>query len=193
VTSEPEGAPAPRQVCPGRGEFPAREHENRILDSTGSPLRNLLERSSPIMTDSPTLIFRVSLDEDLYRDIEIPGSKTLYGLAEAIVEAYDFDFDHAFGFYSKIKGHIFDSPIKYELFADMGESDARSVKRTRISAAFPKVGTKMSFLFDYGDDWRFSVELIGKGQSEPRAKYPKIIASVGEAPEQYPTFEDECS
>ena len=73
----------------------------------------------------------------------------------------------------------------------MGESDARSVKRTRISEAFPKVGTKMIFLFDYGDDWRFRVALIGKDHNEPRAKYPRVIASVGEAPEQYPDFEDE--
>ena len=34
--------------------------------------------------------------------------------------------------------------VKYELFADMGESEARSVKRTRIVEAFPTVGAKMT-------------------------------------------------
>jgi pRiA4b ORF-3-like protein len=143
------------------------------------------------MPDSETSILRATLDTKLYRDIEIPDTKSLYDLGEAIVEAFDFDLDHAFGFYSKLKGHIFDSPVKYELFADMGESDAQSVKHTRISTAFPKVGTKMIFLFDYGDDWRFHVEMIGKGQKQPRVKYPKIVASVGEAPEQYPDYEEE--
>ncbi|WP_046864801.1 IS1096 element passenger TnpR family protein [Microvirga massiliensis] len=142
------------------------------------------------MPDSETSILRATLDTKLYRDIEIPDTKSLYDLGEAIVEAFDFDLDHAFGFYSKLKGHIFDSPVKYELFADMGESDAQSVKHTRISTAFPEVGAKMIFLFDYGDDWRFHLEMIGKGQKQSRVRYPKVIASVGEAPEQYPDYEE---
>lgn len=40
-------------------------------------------------------------------------------LAQLIVECFDFDFDHAFGFYSKLKGNIYDSPIRYELFVDI--------------------------------------------------------------------------
>lgn len=44
----------------------------------------------------------------------------LYKLAEAIVSAYGFDFDHAFGFFSKIvEIRYFDSEIKYELFTDL--------------------------------------------------------------------------
>ena len=143
------------------------------------------------MPDSETSILRATLDTKLYRDIELPDTKSLHDLGEAIVAAFDFDFDHAFGFYSKLKGHIFDSPVKYELFADMGESDAQSVKHTHICTAFPKVAPKMIFLFDYGDDWRFHVEMIGKGQKQPRVRYPKIVASVGEAPEQYPDYEEE--
>jgi hypothetical protein len=64
--------------------------------------------------------------------------------------SFEFDFDHAFGFYSKLKGNIYDSPVRYELFVDMGEADssARSVKRTRVLDAFPRVGSKLRFLFD---------------------------------------------
>ena len=78
-------------------------------------------------------ILRASLRPKLYRDIEIDSGKSLYDLAEGIVRAFDFDLDHAFGFYSKLTGHYFDSPSKYELFADLegGESDAKSVKRTK--------------------------------------------------------------
>jgi len=38
-----------------------------------------------------------------YRTIAIPESYSLYDLAEKIIESYDFDFDHAFGFYDNIK------------------------------------------------------------------------------------------
>jgi hypothetical protein len=72
-----------------------------------------------------TVIVRAALAPKLYRDIEIGAAASLYGLAEAIVTAFDFGFDHAFGFYSKLTGAYHDSPVQYELFADMvvGQSE----------------------------------------------------------------------
>ena len=145
------------------------------------------------MSRTSTHIFRVRLRPRVYREIEIPSEKSLYDLAAAIVQAFDFDFDHAFGFFSKPGYHVFDSPVRYELFADLeGGSEAGSVKRTKVAQAFPAVGAKMQFLFDYGDDWRFQVEVIGLGQRVPKARYPKLLKAVGKAPPQYPTEEDEA-
>jgi hypothetical protein len=143
------------------------------------------------MAEAQTHVFRVSLSRKVYRDFEILSSKYLYDLAGEIVGVFGFDFDHAFGFYSKLTGDVFDSPVSYELFADMGESKARSVKRTRIVEAFPAIGTKMTFLFDYGDTWRFQIEAIGRNRKEPGSKYPRLIKTIGEAPEQYPDSDDE--
>jgi len=146
------------------------------------------------MPTASTRIFRVSLRPKLYRDLEIQSDKSLYQLAESIVRAFGFDFDHAFGFYSKLTDYYHDSPSKYELFADLenGDSDARSVKRTKIVQAFPTVDTKMMFLFDYGDEWRFKVELVGLGEKAPNARYPKTLASVGQAPPQYPDPDEDA-
>src|SRR5271169_2144130 len=132
------------------------------------------------MAESETLVFRTSLRPKIYRDIEIAGTGSLYTLAQAIVRSFDFDFDHAFGFYSKLKGNIYDSPVRYELFVDIGEgeADARSVKRTRAIKAFPSVGTKMRFLFDYGE-WEFLVELVKRKPKEPKAKLPRLLISAG--------------
>ena len=145
------------------------------------------------MADSETLVFRASLEPKVYRDFEIAGTSTLYALAQTIVRTFDFDFDHAFGFYSKLKGNIFDSPVRYELFVDMGEGEgeARSVKRTRVVEAFPSVGAKMRFLFDYGDGWEFLVELVKRKPREPKVKLPRLLISAGKAPAQYPDPEDE--
>ena len=145
------------------------------------------------MAESETLVFRASLTSKIYRDIEIAGTGSLYALAQAIVRSFDFDFDHAFGFYSKLKGNIYDSPVRYELFVDIGEgeADARSVKRIRVIKAFPSVGTKMRFLFDYGDEWEFLVELINRKPKEPKAKLPRLLISAGKAPAQYLDPEDE--
>lgn len=143
------------------------------------------------MAASEIAIFRASLSAKVYREFEIQGAKKLCDLASAIVEMFGFDFDHAYGFYSNSTGNIYRSPVRYELFADMGESDAGSVKKTRIDRAFPDKGAKMTFVFDYGDEWRFKIERIGEAAKQPKAKYPNIVKSVGEAPEQYPDYEDD--
>jgi len=143
------------------------------------------------MAEAQTHVFRVSLSPKVYREFEILSAKNLYDLASEIVRVFGFDFDHAFGFYSKLTGDVFGSPVKYELFADMGESEARSVKRTRIVEAFPMVGAKMTFLFDYGDNWQFRIEATGQNRKEPGGKYPRLLKTIGEAPEQYPDPDDE--
>jgi hypothetical protein len=54
------------------------------------------------MADPSTRIFRASLRGRLYRDLELPSGGSLEDLAAAIVNAFGFDFDHAFGFYSSL-------------------------------------------------------------------------------------------
>ncbi len=147
------------------------------------------------MTEAGTHIVRVTLQDEptIFREIEVESRKTLSDLAKAIVHAFGFEFDHAFGFYSKLTGQdVMRSQPKYELFADMGEkTEARSVRKTRLADAFPDVGHTMLFMFDYGDDWRFVVEVIGMGEKAPKACYPKVLKKVGRAPEQYGGWDDE--
>ncbi len=76
------------------------------------------------MAESETLVFRASLTPKIYRAFEIAGTASLYTLARAIARSFDFDFDHAFGFYSKLKGNIYDSPVRYELFVEERQADA---------------------------------------------------------------------
>jgi hypothetical protein len=140
-----------------------------------------------------THIVRVSLTRAIYRDIEILSEKSLYDLANAIVRAFDFDFDHAFGFYGNLTGNYYRSSVKYELFADMGESDAGSVKKTRVLQAFPAVKARLLFVFDYGDEWHFKVECLSLGERSPKVKYPRIVKVVGTAPEQYPDDDDDLN
>ena len=43
----------------------------------------------------------------------------------------------------------------------------------------------MLFLFDYGDEWHFIVELKGIELSKEGEKYPFVLESIGSAPSQY--------
>jgi hypothetical protein len=147
------------------------------------------------MPQNDTLILRAALEHDksIYRDIEIEGSKSLYKLAETIIDSFGFDFDHAFGFYSGLTPRkIYDARPRYELFADLGDADpgVLGVKKTKIVQAFPQVGHKLIFLFDYGDEWLFRVSVQEQGTKQQKTRYPRVVASKGEAPEQYPDPDD---
>ncbi len=121
-----------------------------------------------------------------YRIIAISENFTLYQLADAICGSFDFDFDHAFGFYNNIKS-LRNSVECYELFADMEDvdSECKSVEKFRISKVFSQINKKMLFLFDYGDEWRFIVELKGIKTTDEQPKYAAVVKSVGDAPLQY--------
>src|SRR5919112_3344883 len=110
----------------------------------------MVRRMEEPVTNGGTHIIRAALQDEpsIYREIEVESRTTLSDLAEAIVHAFGFEFDHAFGFYSKLTGRdVMRSQPKYELFADMGErTEAKSVKKTRVDDAFPDMGYKMLFM-----------------------------------------------
>lgn len=200
-----------------------------------------------------------------FRVLAMPGEMTLYDLAWAINQSFDFDFDHPFGSYDHLKDP-YRAKERYELFADMDEEDfdddevlaeealeveqaleeleelvadldpaeakealiaaalagipaeeqeearamlsdsltlledeleneagaePRGVQSTLVKEVFNKTGKKMLYLFDYGDEWRFIVQLKGLEEAKAGAEYPLMLEAVGEAPEQYPEYEDD--
>ena len=50
-------------------------------------------------------VFKVSPigDSSVFREIALLETQTLYNFAEAIIDSFDFDFDHCFGFFNNIK------------------------------------------------------------------------------------------
>jgi Plasmid pRiA4b ORF-3-like protein len=139
------------------------------------------------------VVLRVSLEAEIYRDIEISGDASLYNLAEVINNVFGFDFDHAFGFYDN-KKNPYKSKEFYELFKDMGDDPqpgSQSVKKSKVADAFNRDGKSMVFLFDYGDEWLFEVKRTeARDKPAPKAFW-KLLKSVGEAPPQYPSDEED--
>lgn len=142
-----------------------------------------------------TLILKINFfnNKKISREIEVLENISLFKLAEAILDAYNFDLDHCFGFFSKIsRMDYFDSDEKYELFTDLIEegqdiepTDAGSVKKTMVKDVWKNKGDKMLFLFDYGDCWLFEVKLIDFAERESGKKYPHVLKKTGRAPRQY--------
>ncbi len=138
-----------------------------------------------------TYIFELETESGYQAEIAISGNVNLYGLAEHIIDTVGFDFDHAFGFYDNLK-NPYSSGIRYTLFSDMGEGDEqdRSVQKTLIEEVF-EAGSKMLFLFDYGDDWLFSLVCKSIEPGATKRKVRKVLSERGTPPVQYPDYEDE--
>lgn len=143
-----------------------------------------------------TCIFEVQLlrHRNVSRTIELPEALSLYRLAETVINAFGFAFDHAFGFFDFAQGtgNILAAEKKYDLFTDMIEegediepTGAGSVKKTMVSEVWREPGARMVMLFDYGDDWLFTVVFKAWGVQDKTRKYPVILEKKGRAPRQY--------
>ena len=138
------------------------------------------------------------------RTLALLKSSTLYTLACTILRAFNFDSDHLFGFYDNVDKWT-DSEEVYEFSFEEsdvfpGVTPAKNVKKVRISEVFDEIGKEMLFLYDYGDEWHFLVELTEKEFRKEDQKYPAVLEREGKAlqydwssdPEEIEDFHDEC-
>jgi hypothetical protein len=153
-----------------------------------------------VKTKADVYVFDVEMihypeEADVRRMIAIAGTRSLYNLAQLIIDSFGMMFDHCFAFYSDVNAHPSAERAEiYELFVDIGQeptaSHVQGVKKVKISAVFTEVGKTMLFMFDYGDDWRFGVELKEIRKKITGEKLPAVLGKIGNAPPQYPSFED---
>jgi len=142
------------------------------------------------MMDGSAKNRRIAKSKPPWREITFKSSGSLYNLAEAVIDSFNFDFDHCFGFFSTDFKFPFnyDAKRQYELFTDIPDVEptgAGSVKRTAINEVWQKKGDTMAMLFDYGDMWWFIVRLLAIEQSKKGKKYPYVVKKRGVSPQQY--------
>jgi Plasmid pRiA4b ORF-3-like protein len=123
-------------------------------------------------------IFKVSINRS-WRRIAIPAKRQLSWLANTIIDAFDFDSDHLyefsykdrFGRTLKISHPYLETPP----FAD----------QVKIGDLALEPGAKMTYLYDFGDNWKFDVQLEAINPPDSKFKKAKIIEIHGDAPQQY--------
>lgn len=132
-----------------------------------------------------SFVISVSLGTGCYRHIQISANTTLYQLHKAILNAFDFDDDHQHAFF--MDNRVW-SPVDV-YFSSKGNARDRLTKKYTLNKIALTVGQKFKYLFDFGDEWVFQCRVLR--ESEERTAAPCVIRSVGEAPEQYPEYDDE--
>lgn len=130
-----------------------------------------------------TYIFKVSLNKDVYRRIAISATDTLFELHSAINSSFDFDFDHLYSFFMDNKVWSINK------FTAIEESEGPHVDEVLIGELGLKPGQRFIYLYDYGDNWEFSVKLEDIIKDRPKPERPEIIESKGKI-SQYQYEED---
>jgi hypothetical protein len=139
-----------------------------------------------------THIFKVELarwyggwdDGSVWRRLAVPPDTSLDELAGVILRAFKLDDDHLYDFRyrdqrgkSRVYNHPYTDEGPFTPEIAVGETDLA-------------LKGEMLFTFDYGDDWQFKVRLE-QIEAEPcRLRRPEVVESAGQAPAQYPRFEE---
>ncbi|HEX7583500.1 MAG TPA: plasmid pRiA4b ORF-3 family protein [Prolixibacteraceae bacterium] len=129
-------------------------------------------------------IFQVSLGRTVWRKIKISFKHSLEDLHLAIQEAFDFDNDHLYAFF--MDGKRYSRNAYHSPMGDEGPFTDEAI----IGELGLYPGQKILYFFDYGDSWEFGVQLLTINEDERPPKKPEIIEIKGEAPDQYPDYED---
>ena len=129
-------------------------------------------------------VISVSAGTGCYRHIQISQKASLFRLHEAILEAFEFEDDHAHAFF--MDNRIW-SP--YDAYYSMKmDGDERLTKSRKLANLDLKKGSQFKYVFDFGDEWRFQCKVLRELEAD--TKTPLVIRSVGESPEQYPDWEE---
>ena len=125
--------------------------------------------------------FKVTLPyHKAWRRIAIPGKWVLEDLSDAILDAFDFDNDHLHQFTYRSR-----SGREIRVTHEAIDYEPRHTDEIRIGDAPLAPGEKMTYLFDFGDNWEFEVMLEEIAPPDPKAKKARIIEKHGQAPPQY--------
>ncbi|MCL1914550.1 MAG: hypothetical protein FWG10_11930 [Eubacteriaceae bacterium] len=133
-----------------------------------------------------SFVLSVSAAKGCYRHIQIGEGETLYRLHEVILEAFDFVDDHLHAFF--MNNRAWDPDAEFirpgvGLGDAAGFSDAATLSQFQLDK-----DSKFLYIFDFGDEWRFSVNVLQVLEQD--ADEPFVVRSVG-AVEQYPDGDSE--
>jgi len=83
-------------------------------------------------------------------------------------------------------------PPLFDGSLELGMAEPGAAATTTLDSLALKKGQKFLYLFDYGDEWRFAVKVHAINPAAPEDRdYPVLVEAMGEAPSQYPGWDEE--
>lgn len=118
----------------------------------------------------------------VYRCIEIDGDKKLSHLAKQILDAFSFTDEHLYMF--SVTRKMYDPDGYYA----PGAGGSKKAAGTSLDMLGLSVRRKILFLYDFGEDWCFTITVKKKEVTDKKRK-TMVTEAEGEL-EQYPEPED---
>lgn len=124
-----------------------------------------------------------AFNRNIYRIMEIGGSRTFAELSDSILDAFEFDKDHLYMF--SLNRKCYDPNGIYHPLAER-ENCADKICLRDVN---PVVKNKYLYLYDFGDEWMFYITVMKVKEMESEIPV-KVVQSQGELC-QYPNWEEE--
>jgi hypothetical protein len=132
------------------------------------------------------------------RTIAVRSDQTLVDVHHALQAAFDWADDHLYSFWMggtfwSRAGDEYTHPWHAEEPNPLGPlalgPDARSAE-IRLDRLELRKGQRIAYLFDFGDEWRVRLT-VRQIAADDGQSYPRLVGSVGDAPPQYPDYDEE--
>ena len=122
------------------------------------------------------------------RTVELQAEQTLDDLHRAIQRALEWDSDHLYSFF--LNNDERDDAL-YR-FSCPYEEDRPPWTHEAVLGELGLVRRhKFLYLFDYGDSHLFEIDVVDiQGKALPKVHYPRVTDGRGEAPPQYPVYDE---
>ena len=171
----------------GRGTAAKSAYENyidRFLQGEEEKMSEIF-RDTTAPHEAQTIDLQVSVRfTDCVRVIRMNQDDSLYDLHDAIQRAVSFGDDHLFSFTvgAGMMKRTYLHPEAMNRSTDLSAD-------TRLCELNLRKGQKFTYLFDFGDMWHFDICVLEIREGAVEA--PEVIKAMGDAPEQYPCYEED--
>jgi len=150
--------------------------------------------------------FRIDLKymkPPVWRRIQVPENCTFYDLHFFIQDIFEWDNDHLHEFSrtdsrnnlsklfrgsDRIAIGMKEDPMGFPMDSD---NDVLDEKKEVVSDWFDMENRTMDYVYDFGDDWQHTIKLEKILENDRNKKYPKLLESHGEAPQEDYNSDDE--
>lgn len=124
--------------------------------------------------------FKVAYSPSSWCKILLGANHTMEDLHNMIIKSFQFSHDHLYSFFMDGRKWSNNSIV-----APLDHSDRPLTTEVKIGAAGLQKGKQFMYLYDYGDEWVFTVTVMQVEEEKPEPPNPSIIERKGHAPVHY--------
>jgi Plasmid pRiA4b ORF-3-like protein len=167
---------------------PAEPKSWRTLVSLSPAGRMVLGRHRTDVTGRDVFVFDAELlnVDGVSARVAVAGHEHLTALHDAIQQAFNWENDHLYSFW--LDGEFWGDTGAERVIPGAPDTDSKTAD-VPVDDLRLKVGARLAYVFDYGDEWRVLLTL--RERIHRSDTIPRVSERRGTAPPQYPPLEDE--